>query len=475
MTTEDYIPPVQDKSFDAIHGKEGYSPNSESPPLDDFNGWADFWRNHIGVNVIPADTKNKVTYHRWSEWQDKAIPEELHNKWKDENAFSKGIAIIPGKVWHNKQKSGLYLNGIDADNLKAIEEICTRNGVCISLNKLAQWTLVEQHPDDTNKAHFYVYSHNPFAKKNSDKTSNNDLIKQKITDSNSIPGIEVKGQGHHGILFCSPSIHRNGQPYQIIGTKEPVVADDFEKHIDNICRKYGLRYLDNSSNNGNGKSEPHQTPIQELFDSSVKVLEGERAVKILRIMDSLLRRNARILPLDQIRALAYNWNKEHCDPPLDDVEFEHQWNTAIKFIGTQIKAEEESKEKHQQQQKEEENQYHTDGQQQREETKYETETRSQILIELAKANTELFFKDQSSKAYGKVWIKDHSEILNLEGNRFKYFLSKLYYENSSGKVASQEAINDAIRLLLAETLFEDNNTLLLNLRVALKDGTNYMI
>jgi Bifunctional DNA primase/polymerase, N-terminal len=395
VTTEDYIPTVQDKSFDTIDGKEGYSYNSEIPPLDNFNGWADFWRHRIGVNVIPTDTTNKSTYIKWSKWQDKPIPEEQHNKWKDENAFSKGMAIILGKVWHNKEKFGLYIIGIDADNLKAIEEICTRNGKCISLNDLAQWTLVEQHSDDTNKAHIYVYSHRAFAKKNSDKTGNNDLIKQKITDSNSIPAIEVKGQGQHGILFCSPSLHRNGQPYQIIGTKEPVIADDFEEHIDNICKKYGLTYLDN---NGNGKSQPHKIPIKELFNSSVKVLEGERAVKILRIMDSLLQRNIRILPLEQIRALAYNWNKEHCEPPLDDVEFEHQWNTAIKFIGTQIKAEEENKEKHQQQEEEEENQYPIDGQQQkREETKYDTETRSQILIELAKANMNYFSKTKMAR------------------------------------------------------------------------------
>jgi DNA polymerase elongation subunit (family B) len=468
MTTEDYIPTVQDKSFDIINGKEGYHSDSKSPSLDDFNDWADYWRCRIGVNVIPADTKNKSTYIKWSEWQDKPIPEEQHNRWKNENAFSKGIAIIPGKVWHRENKKGLYLIGIDADNLKAIEEICTRNGRSISLNELAQWTLVEQHSDDTNKVHIYVYSHRPFAKKSSDKTGNNDLIKQKITDSNAIPAIEVKGQGQHGILFCSPSIHRNGQPYQIIGTKEPVVADDFEKHIDKICRKYGLKYLDNSSNNcnGNGKSQSHKTPIQELFNTSIKVLQGERAVKILRIMDSLLRRNARILSLEQIRALAYNWNKEHCDPPLNDAEFEHQWKSATEFIDIRIR--EQKKKEHN------ENQYHIDGQQQREETNDDRETRSQILIKLAKANTEIFFKDQYGKAYARIQIKDHNEIINLESNKFKCFLSKLYYENSNEKVASQEAINDTIRLLQAETLFEDNNTIPLNLRVALKDGAFYI-
>ena len=36
--------------------------NNLAPPSnDDYNGWADFWRNDICVNVMPADTRNKVT------------------------------------------------------------------------------------------------------------------------------------------------------------------------------------------------------------------------------------------------------------------------------------------------------------------------------------------------------------------------------------------------------------------------------
>src|SRR5215210_3827643 len=138
------------------------SSNSNSRPLDDYNAWADFWRYDIGTNVIAADTREKKPLVSWSEWQSKPIPEEVHNEWKATEAFNKGMAVILGKVWHNKDKFGLYLNGIDADNLKAIEELCTRNGGSISLNELAQWTLVEQHPDDTDRVHIYVYSHKPF-------------------------------------------------------------------------------------------------------------------------------------------------------------------------------------------------------------------------------------------------------------------------------------------------------------------------
>ena len=48
--------------------------------VDDCNKWADYWRYDIGVNVVPADTKNKTIWITWSEWQDKPIPEELHKQ-----------------------------------------------------------------------------------------------------------------------------------------------------------------------------------------------------------------------------------------------------------------------------------------------------------------------------------------------------------------------------------------------------------
>lgn len=67
----------------------------------DMNDAADFWRYNIGANVIPADTRNKTTIIRWTEYQTNPIPEEQHNKWKQDSAFNDGIAIVMGKIWHN--------------------------------------------------------------------------------------------------------------------------------------------------------------------------------------------------------------------------------------------------------------------------------------------------------------------------------------------------------------------------------------
>ncbi len=115
--------------------------------LKSFNDYADFWRYQIGVNVIPADTKNKKPLVAWLEDQDKPINTSQHNQWKADNTFSNGMAIIPGKVWHKENKKEMYFIFIDLDKRIAIEEFCTINTKNITLQLMAQITLVEQHKD----------------------------------------------------------------------------------------------------------------------------------------------------------------------------------------------------------------------------------------------------------------------------------------------------------------------------------------
>jgi hypothetical protein len=202
------------------------------------NESADFWRYDIGVNVIPTDTKNKKPLVTWYEWQDKPIPEHLHNQWKEQGAFLQGIAIIPWKVWHNEHKKNLYFTFMDADTQKALEELCTINHKISSLQELSKKFLVEQHKDNPQKAHIYFYSPIPFPKKNAD----------------SIIGLEVKGLGEHGIALCFPSTHKDGMPYEIIGTNQPITltleqARELMQHINQICIKYDLQYLERETSN----------------------------------------------------------------------------------------------------------------------------------------------------------------------------------------------------------------------------------
>jgi hypothetical protein len=130
--------------------------------INSLNDWADFWYYQIGVNVIPADTKNKQTGYNWSQCQEKPISNELHEQRKRNGQYNKGIALVTGKIWRGQFKEK-YLVAIDLDNKKAIEEFC-KDG----LEELKLKTLVEQ-TSNLEKMHLYFIVEREIPNKASDK------------------------------------------------------------------------------------------------------------------------------------------------------------------------------------------------------------------------------------------------------------------------------------------------------------------
>ena len=49
-------------------------------------------------------------------------------------------------------------------------------------------------------------------------------------------------------------------------------------------------------------------------------------------MESLIRRLEKMYSEEEIKKLANNWNLQHCKPPLNNKEFEKQWEDSKKFI-----------------------------------------------------------------------------------------------------------------------------------------------
>jgi hypothetical protein len=72
------------------------------PPLDDYNGWARFWYDVIGVNVIPAKTRIKKTFIKWTPYQEGPTPRETFEEWIRNDDFKDGMALVLGKVWRGK-------------------------------------------------------------------------------------------------------------------------------------------------------------------------------------------------------------------------------------------------------------------------------------------------------------------------------------------------------------------------------------
>ena len=68
------------------------------------NTWQNFWHYQIGIDVIPADTRNERPVVEWKKYQNVPVPEEQHHEWEQQDKFKDGMAIIAGKVLHNERR-----------------------------------------------------------------------------------------------------------------------------------------------------------------------------------------------------------------------------------------------------------------------------------------------------------------------------------------------------------------------------------
>ncbi|WP_415311986.1 bifunctional DNA primase/polymerase [Candidatus Nitrosocosmicus sp. FF01] len=395
-----------------------------------FNDAADFWFYQIGVNVISIDSKEKTTYVKWSEFQDGPISEEQYIRWKTEEAFNQGIAIIAGKIWRGKYK-GKHLACIDIDNKKGIEEFLSHFGKVDTIDKLAAKTIVEWHKDNPFKVHIYFVVDKPLTKKSGISV----YKKDNISNKGEIPAIEVKSEGHHGIMIVAPSIHMNGFAYETLGTKVPTVlnveqSEALENCINQIYQTYG-----GGQRNSNGL-----IPIKDLFKADFKVKEGNnRHEALLRVMESLIKRLSNIYPEEKIKDLAWQYNLNHFEPPLDDKEFDRQWNDAKRFI---VK----------------------NGSSVEEKLRIDNEE-IEYLQDIKQRYVSIFF-DQLNRLYVTIKINNHIECIPIDSNRFKFLIRKEILENES-KTLNDDKLDRIIKSIQAEMVFDETiEHKELNLRVA---------
>lgn len=290
---------------------------------DYHDAWADFWRHCIGINVIPVDSRKKKPLVRWKPWQDKPVSEAQFDEWKSKGLFTNGLAFIPGRVWHREDKKQLFFVSIDADTSVAIEELGTRTGKTISLRRISEKFLVEQHKDNLNRAHISFYSPVRFPRKTPDQ----------------VTGIEVKSSGKDGNVVSCPSEHKNGHRYEIIGTLEPVTlnmiqAMEFIQHIDQICRRHGIRYLERTSL----LSDKIKIMLKSfVIDRNIQLEEGNRHSILISIANSILFRYIGKKSEYDLRSYLLQINSSLCKPlPLSQEEIMSIWNSALKFAKERI-------------------------------------------------------------------------------------------------------------------------------------------
>lgn len=164
-------------------------PNPNPNPKT-INWWLDYWRNYIGVETLPAISREKRPHptlktgnkFSWKKYQAEASTAEEFQQWKDRNLFSDGICILTVKIRHRPDRAHLYFVVIDVDKPDGMKEFLTRNGKIPTLRQVAEKWIVTQHKDNPEKAHFAFYSAVPFPEKCSD----------------SVLGLEVRCQDSEG-------------------------------------------------------------------------------------------------------------------------------------------------------------------------------------------------------------------------------------------------------------------------------------
>ncbi len=297
---------------------------SLNPNNNNSKEWLDHYFYKIGVNVVPANSKNKRPIIPYKQYLNNHISSDLFESWKNENKFKDGFIIILGKIWRGINE-GKYIIGIDIDKELGIKEFCTIDGKTITLKEFGNTTVVEQHIDDLAKAHVYYISPIPFPLKSSD----------------TILGIEVKKY-----IVPAPNIHKNGNRYEIIGDKkEPSVLNQTDaynliRHIDTICRKYGLKYADLQNNK---RSQEIRKMIKSCsINPEIIIEEGERHTILLSIANSLLinhiksknfNGNEKIIRIQQLQDFFFEINTQLCKPiPLPEKEINEIWTSAVNYV-----------------------------------------------------------------------------------------------------------------------------------------------
>jgi len=125
-------------------------------------------------------------------------------------------------------------------------------------------------------------------------------------------------------------------------------------------------------------------------------------------MESYISRNRDVLSEEQTKQLSNEWNEQHCLPPLDDREFEKQWNCATRFMASQTSGN-----------------GSRNGQSSNRDSKHSSEpqqSQSQIVLQIAEDECEEFFVDQYRVPYAAVKISGHIETLLLNGGRFRNWI-----------------------------------------------------
>ena len=159
---------------------------------------------------------------------------------------------------------------------------------------------------------------------------------------------------------------------------------------------------------------------------------------------------------EKIVKLATEWNQEHCNPPLNDIEFEKQWACAKKFIS-----------------KSNRDRNNCDEEEQEIDNNIASDV-SRLLSSVEQRCQEIFL-DQLNDIHVSIEINGHTEVLPIESSRFERIILHEHFENEK-TVLSKEKLINILNLIKARAELKPGISIMeLSLRVAkgMHEGDGY--
>ena len=463
MTDDTISTNPQDKSF--VENIEGIGKNSVEWKKYDDNTCPQFDQDHgceltevtetlvqaleykrRELSVIALVSKSKKPQRlKWDEYQHVMAKEEQLKEWFCTTGQRNNVGIITGTV------SKILVIDIDGQEAqtrfqKKIEEIQDQD-ILTSINRTMK---IKTGSGNIN----VVIGFNP-----EEFDTNRKKIKNRILWKGNGSGhseIRIKGEG--GYIVAPPSIHPNGNKYELINGLDIVT---FSK--DQIQTIFDVLSSRKESRNKFAHDTHQHWLDDEIISDIIEILKpycqsGVRNDFLMCLCGWLRKENVSMENArkvidglteddeekqERFATLEATYNKTD----LDDVS---GYSGLLTIISNMTSDEEAIQILNQV----EELAFPDNYQSSHDKKGQGDKKQSKKLIELTESNTELFFNDQCDVPHAKVEVGNHHEIFPIKSRKFESYITKLYFDQSYGeKIPTQEALNNAIRVLIAKTEF----------------------
>lgn len=97
------------------------------------------------------------------------------------------------------------------------------------------------------------------------------------------------------------------------------------------------------------------------------------------------------------------------------------------------------------------------------------ETQAETIIRLVEENGTVLFHDTVGDPFAAITINGHQEVWSLASNEFNTWLNRIYYK-AKNKPVKKESISQALAVLIAKALFDSEEAISLQTRVAKTDN-----